>query len=709
MPLISGDEYSVEFLLYLVKLYQMKISSVYRFKNYILLGFLLVVGHLHSQTFTDSNLPIVIITTDIDPSTSLPYDIVDNPDVLGTMKIIKHADGTRNYVSDQNTAAYLNYNGRLAIQIRGSSSQDLDKKGYKVTTLLADNVSNNNVSLLGMPAENDWVLNGLAFDPSLIRDYLAYNLSRQMGDYAPRTQYCEVVINGDYRGLYLLQEKIKADSNRVNILKITTADNTGENLTGGYITKADKTTGGDTVAWSTVAYNGQDVNYIHDLPKPADVTTQQDTYIHAQFDNLQTSIASGTSLVTGYTTQIDVPTFVDFMISNEFGANVDGYQLSTYFHKDRNGKLRAGPIWDFNLTLGNDLFQYGFDRSQTDTWQFSNGDNEGSTFWTDLFNDATFKCYLSRRFNELTQTGQPLNTTVLNTYIDNTITLISEAMVRENERWNTIPDNAGEIATLKTFIAIRIAWMTGHLGSFSACSNVVVPPLVITKINYNPPTSVSFPVSNDQEFIEIENTGTSAVNLSGVYFRELGTTYQFPYNSTLAGNTSLYLASNTTTFQAKNGFAPFGQYTRNLSNKSQKIVLADAFGNVIDSVEYFDSAPWPTAADGNGSYLQLTSTALDNNLASSWVPSTSALGTAEFNLAGTTFTVYPNPATNLVTIKGQLNIDKIELFDVYGQFVKMMEVHANEVQSDISDLAIGMYFVKVYTSSGITTGKLMKN
>jgi len=85
------------------------------------------------------------------------------------------------------------------------------KKGYGLTTLLADNVSNNNVSLLGMPSEHDWIFNGLAFDPSLIRDYLAYNTARQMGDYATRTQYFELVVNGDYRGLYILQEKIKVD------------------------------------------------------------------------------------------------------------------------------------------------------------------------------------------------------------------------------------------------------------------------------------------------------------------------------------------------------------------------------------------------------------------------------------------------------------------------------------------------------------------
>lgn len=677
-------------------------------RNYIVSAFLLFVSNIYSQDFTDSNLPIVVITTDINPGTGNPYEIVDDPDVLGTMKIIKHPDGSRNYLTDINTAAYLNYNGRLAIQIRGSSSQDLPKKGYKVTTLLADNVSNNNVSLLGMPAENDWVLNGLAFDPSLIRDYLAYNTSRLMGNYAPRTQYCEVVINGEYRGLYLLQEKVKADTNRVNVLKITSTDTSGDNLTGGYITKADKTTGGDPVAWTTTAYNGQVVNYIHDLPKPEDVVAAQDSYIHSQFTALQAAINSGNStLFNGYPTVIDIPSFIDFMISNEFAANVDGYQLSTYFHKDRNGKLRAGPIWDFNLTWGNDLFEYGFDRSKYDTWQFSNGDNEGSRFWKDLFNNSTFKCYLSKRFNQLRQAGQPLNTTVLNSFIDNTITLIGEAMVREQEKWNTIPNNPLEIANLKTFINNRLSWISSNLGGFSACSNVAVPPLVISKINYNPSTSGSFPVSNDQEFIEITNAGTTSVNLSGIYFSELGTSYQFPYNSTLAANSSLYLAANAAVFQSRYGFPPFGQFTRNLSNKSQKIVLSDAFGNIIDNVEYFDSAPWPTSPDGGGSYLQLMSTAFDNNLASSWVASTNALENVSFDY-NASVTIYPNPTANVLTVSTPSGIEKIELLDVSGKIVKLIQGNSNEIRTDISDLSSGMYFVKVYSSLGIATKKLLK-
>ena len=188
------------------KLYFLKFKII---SGIILLITLIFSQAVSSQTFTDSNLPIVVITTDLD-SNGQSLTILDDPKILASMKIIKHPDGSRNYLSDASNSAYLNYNGRIGIEIRGSSSQSLPKKGYGLTTLKADNVSNNNVSLLGMPSENDWILNGLAFDPSLIRDYLSYNLSRQIGEYATRTVYCELVINGEYRGLYLLQEKIKA-------------------------------------------------------------------------------------------------------------------------------------------------------------------------------------------------------------------------------------------------------------------------------------------------------------------------------------------------------------------------------------------------------------------------------------------------------------------------------------------------------------------
>lgn len=674
----------------------------------VLLLFLILSINTTAQTFTDSNLPIVVIDTDIDPNTGLPIVIPDDPRVLGNMKIIKRPDGTRNYLTDSNTPAYLNYNGRINIEIRGSTSQSLPKKPYGLTTLKADNVSNNNVSLLGMPSENDWILNSLAFDPSMIRDYLSYNLSRQIGDYASRTAYCEVVINGEYMGLYVFQEKIKSNTNRVNILKIASTDTTFPYVTGGYITKADKTTGGDPIAWNMSSYAGA-TDFIHELPKPAAVTTEQNTYIYNQFLNLEsTSHTNNTNLISGYSSVIDVPSFVDFMLLNELASNVDAYQYSTYFHKDRDGKLRAGPIWDFNLTYGNDLFQWGFDRSKANIWQFSNGDNEGAKFWTDLFNNSLFKCYLSRRFNELIQVGQPLNYASMVSFIDQTVSYFNEAKLRDNQKWGLLRNDATEISDLKSFLSTRISWITTQLGSNSMCNSITLPALVINKINYNPTPSAGFAVSNDLEFVEIKNTGTTAVDLTGFYLKELGLSFQFPANSSVSANGSIYLASNLATFLAKYGLAAFGQFTRNLSNSSQKIVLADGFGNTIDIVEYFDVAPWDSAADGNGSYLQLISTSLDNNVASSWVASTNEnLATATF-MDVSKFTFYPNPVTNVLTIHSEKAINGVKIFDVTGALLFEVNQKTETVHTNWSAYPKGIYFVTVYDDEGIITKKIIK-
>jgi hypothetical protein len=659
-------------------------------------------NNIQAQAFTDSNLPIVIINTDN------AEEIPDDPRIFGNMKIIYKGEGVRNYMIDQTNPAFLNYDGRIDIEIRGSSSQVLDKKQYGFSTKLTDNTTNNNVSLLGMPEENDWILNGLAFDPSLIRDYLSYNLSRNMGNYASRTAYCEVVINGVYKGLYVLQEKVKADSGRVNVTKITTSQNTLPNLSGGYITKSDKTTGGDPVAWTMSSYSGANTDFIHELPKPSDVTTQQNTYIYNQFNALKTtSFANNISFINGYPSVIDVPSFVDFMLSNELASNADGYQLSTYFHKDRNGKLRAGPIWDFNLTYGNDLFFWGFDRSHTDVWQFSNGDNEGAKFWTDLFNNPQFKCYLSKRFNELTQPGNPMNLIDLYAFIDNTITYINEASIREQALWGTVPNQAAEVLALKTFLSERMIWMTNNLGGFSACNTIITPPLVIAKIDYNPNTNATFTSSNDQEFIEIRNIGTQTVNLTGIYFKGTGFVYHFPENQTLASNTSVFLASKSTTFTNKYGFAPFGEFTRNLSNNNQDLVLADGFGNTIDRVHYYDATPWPNA-DGNGNYLKLTDVNSDNSLALNWIASNeNLLSNADFEI-NDAIQIYPNPTKNRIAIKTIKPFSQIQLIDVHGRVIAAVYKNSNEIEIDMNNFSNGIYLIKIISENKIETRKIIK-
>ncbi len=644
-----------------------------------------------SLTFTDSNLPIVIIVTDNGD------EILDDSRIFGSMKIIQRPDGDRNFISDANNVDYIDYSGTINIEIRGSSSQALPKKPYGFTTLSEDRLDNDNVKLLGMPKENDWLLNSFAFDDSMMRDFISYEMAREMGQYAVNLKYCEVIINGDYKGLYALSEKIKIDGARVDIVNLTDTENAIPEVTGGYLIQTDRPSSEAPQVW----YNNG-AGYIIEKPNADDITSTQSSYIESVFRNLDQT-TNNSNITSGYPSVIDVPSFVDYMLMSEIASNVDAYALSTYYHKDRGGKLRAGPVWDYNLTYGNDLFDFfgnTFDRSFTNVWQFQYS-NTGSNIWRDLFNNATFKCYLSKRFNEVTQTGEALNYEYVSSLIDNTATLIYEAVVRENERWNTIDDFYEEVTNMKSWFQQRITWMKNNLGSFSNCNNIYTPSLVITKINYHPQETALFPESDDLEFIEITNTGNASVNLSGIYLKKLGVSYQFSINAYIAAGASIYLVANETTFQEKYGVTPFDTFIRDLSNKSQNLVLADAFGNVIDQVEYMDKAPWSETADGDGFYLELIDEKSDNSLASNWRPtSDETLSINTIDITKVSFHVYPNPAKEKLKFNASLAIQKITVFNPLGQQIKEFNVNFKSGEINISELKTGMYFFNLKLENG---------
>jgi hypothetical protein len=208
--------------------------------------------------------------------------------------------------------------------------------------------------------------------------------------------------------------------------------------------------------------------------------------------------------------------------------------------------------------------------------------------------------------------------------------------------------------------------------------------------------------------VEIKNTSNTSVNLTGVYFKELGLSYQFPaYSSVVAGG-SIYLASNLAAFQTKYGISAFGQFTRNLTNSSQKIVLADGFGNTIDTVEYFDASPWPIEADGAGSYLQLISTTLDNNLASSWVASSNNSLATNFFDETTSIDIYPNPVTHFLNIQTTKPINGIKIFDISGKLMYDLKQKSNTIKTDWSNYSNGVYFISIYDDNGFITKKIIK-
>ena len=655
-------------------------------RRFVILALLLWPLLSLAQTFTDSNLPIVVIETDGH------VNIPDEPKVLGTMKIIWHQDGSRNYMTDIDNPEFLNYNGRIGIERRGTSSQNLQKKPYGLETLQSDNVTNNNVSILGMPKENDWVLNALAFDQTGMRDVIAYELSEKLGQYAARRVYCEVVINDDYKGLYLFMEKIKADDNRVNIEKMDNTCNSYPEVTGGYITKTDKTTGNDPVAWSMQCYGSgwwaQTADFIHHYPKPSDITNAQHNYIKNYFTNLASKAGShNTSIEDGIPAIIDIPSFVDFMIIAEFTSNVDVYQYSTFFHKDKKGKLRAGPVWDYNLAFGHDEFG---NRSLYYVWQFDNNDNTGPKFWKDLFDTDMFRCYLAKRWFEVTAEGNPLNYNAIYNRIDELDDLIQEGVERDNQRWHKMTQHASEVQSLKNWIQQRISWLNTNIGSCEACSDVDLPPLVISKIHYNP---LDLPEINgsDLEFIQINNNGDEDVDLTGIYLRELGVTYQFPLGSRLAARDSLVLCSDSLTYINYYNKTPFGEYQRKLSNKSENIVLADAWGNIIDEVHYFDSDPWPTEPDGNGPYLKLIDLNLDNSLAENWTYSSSYDNASEVYAGHVK--VYPNPSNGVINIISEEEIVSVDIIDITGRTI----TSETSKTLDVSWLNSGLYLLRINT------------
>lgn len=674
----------------------------------IIISTILVVEHsqLISQNFTSSKLPIVIINTKYDASSGKYEEIKDEDRIIADMKIIRRPDESRNYVSDQNNSEYLNYNGKIDIEIRGSTSQWLDKKPYGFSTKKADGTTNNNISLLGMPADNDWVLNALAFDQSLIRDFICYNIYNQMGRYTTRTQYCELVLNGEYRGLYLLQEKLKQGSGRINVTKIKSADILSPALTGGYIIKADKFDDYNEVGWSMNSYTPADnyVEYICVLPKYDEVNSTQLNYIKNVFYELEKQAKYKNAEDTGIPSVIDVPSFIDYMLVSEYTANVDAYQYSTYFHKERGGDLRAGPIWDNNLTLGNDLFQIGFDRSKTYTWQFDNNDNEGSYFWKDLFNTPKFKCYLVKRWKDLSQNGMPLSYSNMINLIDSAKTIISEAAVNEQLRWNTISNYEDDINKIKTFADTRASWMNGQFGSTNTCDNVFVPELVIDKISYDPKPEIQYPASSTLEFISITNISDSDAELTGIDLAAYGFSYSFPPNKILKAHNSLYLAGDTSIFRKKYNVKALGQFNQSLSNFSQQLALFDAWGNKIDFVEYKNSSPWPIA-NQNGYYIYLKDKKSDNNKGENWdlAEDSKLVKTNDTDISN--FDVYPNPTSGIVNIPENIDCSRIEIFNTLGQKINFRQIGKSQIELKTEHK--GLYFINFYHKNKVITTKII--
>ena len=260
---------------------------------------------------------------------------------------------------------------------------------------------------------------------------------------------------------------------------------------------------------------------------------------------------------------------------------------------------------------------------------------------------------------------------------------------------------------MKTWIQQRIDWLNQNIGSDQGCSDVDLPPLVISKIHYHPMDWWS--IDGDLlEFIEITNNGDDEVDLTGVYFRELGLSYVFPNDTHIAGHEAILLCSDSLMFTEYYGITPFGQYTRKLSNKSENLVLADAWGNIIDQVHYSDSLPWPMEADGEGSYLQLKDLNLDNNLPENWTTGDDLTGVAQQESAAVVH-LYPNPTSGKMYVELSEKPICCQILNLMGNVVMETPVASSRFELDLSGLPLGMYLMKTQMADGKSTyGKVVK-
>ncbi len=446
-----------------------------KFKKFFFLTFFLFLLNCEKESTDINNTSEEL---NLDETNLLPQFKIDtsNKTILDEPKIPASMDL---YIDGE-----LNKSYNIGIEIRGSSSQFFEKKSYGVETWDSNN-EDIDTDLGGFPEEEDWILYGPFSDKSLIRNVLIFQLSNAIGMYGSRTDFYELTINDKFLGTYVLMEKIKRDKNRVNISK-----NLDEDISGGYIIKIDKPPDeGYTSANSFSSkfdtrgsYVGaSDIKFLYTYPKSSEISNDQKNYIKNYLNDFEEALLSSNfqDPELGYQKYIDIDSFVDFLILNEISKNIDAYRISTFMHKDKNQKLKMGPIWDFNLGFGNVNY---CDAEITSGWSYKfndvcGGDNWKVPFWWNrLFEDPAFVSKLKNRWSDLRT--NILSDQNLQDRIDEITNFLIEhnAPRRNFDKWtiigkyvwpnNYIGNNYGEeISYLKNWLEKRVKWMDEEINS----------------------------------------------------------------------------------------------------------------------------------------------------------------------------------------------------------------------------------------------------
>ncbi len=408
-------------------------SDVFRYKRQFMLD--------------STDFPIVFINTD---EYGIPYRKIRRKAFMG---VIDSGPGAYNLPSD----SFNIYSGEISIEVRGQSSAEYPKRSYRFETIYTTDAIeiDTNVTLLGMPADDDWILFGPFHDKSLFRNKMILDLGSRLGSYQPRSQFCELIMNGEYLGLYRLSETIKRNADRVNIARLREEEITGINVTGGYIMRLDKD------------YSDVEVVY----PKADMIQPEQTEYIYSFLDTCMSVLFSDDFMDpdAGFRKYMSDSSLVDNLVINELTKNADAYLYSTYFYKDRadrDNRIKFGPLWDYDLAFGNTIFQEG---GLTYGWQF---DINTRLPVTRILQDAEFVELFKDRWHELRQ-GM-LNNDSLFALIDSMVNYIQEPRERNYEVWPVISESLffpnyisqtyeEEIQNIKNWLTGRIQWIDDNI------------------------------------------------------------------------------------------------------------------------------------------------------------------------------------------------------------------------------------------------------
>ncbi len=266
---------------------------------------------------------------------------------------------------------------RAGLRVRGQSSAGFPKRQYKLETWNESN-GDKDESLLGLPAESDWVLGAPYSDESLLRNPLVFGLGKDFGIPAPGTRYCEVFLNtdggaitsADYAGVYILTESVKIAKNRLDLAKV----NEFPDNDGGYLMRHEASVASET------RLTGWNFAEIHDPVTTAAQTTFASNWVNGFNTSLRS--ANFKDPVTGYKAWADGASFARMAALTEFVRAQDGYVRSAYFYKDRGQKLKAGPLWDYDLSFGVSCcfnsYRTDVDPSTGSGWQYVHAYNRGA-------------------------------------------------------------------------------------------------------------------------------------------------------------------------------------------------------------------------------------------------------------------------------------------------------------------------------------------